>query len=36
MKYLITGGYGFLGPNIASAILKFGHNLVVFDRLYRF
>jgi CDP-paratose 2-epimerase len=36
MKYLITGGCGFLGSNIASAILKLGHDLVVFDNLYRF
>lgn len=36
MKYLITGGCGFLGSNIASAILKFGHDLVVLDSLYRF
>lgn len=36
MKYLITGGCGFLGSNIASAILKLGHDLVVFDSLYRF
>jgi CDP-paratose 2-epimerase len=36
MKYLITGGCGFLGSNIASAILKLGHDLVVLDSLYRF
>lgn len=36
MKYLITGGCGFLGSNIASEILKQGHELVVFDSLYRF
>lgn len=36
MKYLITGGCGFLGSNIASEILKLGHNLVIFDSLYRF
>ncbi|MDF1584276.1 MAG: GDP-mannose 4,6-dehydratase [Methyloprofundus sp.] len=36
MKYLITGGCGFLGSNIASEILKRGHELVVFDSLYRF
>lgn len=35
MKYLITGGCGFLGSNIASAILKKGHELVIFDSLYR-
>ena len=36
MKYLITGGCGFLGSNIASEILKRGDELVVFDSLYRF
>ncbi len=36
MKYLITGGCGFLGSNIASKILKQGGNLIIFDSLYRF
>ena len=36
MKYLITGGCGFLGSNIASEILKKGDELIVFDSLYRF
>ncbi|MGZ5029191.1 MAG: GDP-mannose 4,6-dehydratase [Methylobacter sp.] len=36
MKYLITGGCGFLGSNIASEILRLGHQLVLFDSLYRF
>lgn len=36
MKYLITGGCGFLGSNIASEILKRGEELVIFDSLYRF
>ena len=36
MKYLITGGCGFLGSNIASKILEQGGDLVVFDSLYRF
>jgi len=36
MKYLITGGCGFLGSNIASEILKRGDELMVFDSLYRF
>lgn len=35
MKYLITGGCGFLGSNIAYAILKQGDELVIFDSLYR-
>lgn len=36
MKYLITGGCGFLGSNIASEVLKNGHELFVFDSLYRY
>jgi CDP-paratose 2-epimerase len=36
MKYLITGGCGFLGSNIASEILKQGDELIVFDSLYRY
>lgn len=36
MKYLITGGCGFLGSNIAAEILKNGADLVLFDSLYRY
>ena len=36
MKYLITGGCGFLGSNIASEILKRGNELIIFDSLYRY
>lgn len=36
MKYLVTGGCGFLGSNISSALLKRGDDLVIFDSLYRF
>ena len=36
VKYLITGGCGFLGSNIASEILKQGNELIIFDSLYRF
>jgi CDP-paratose 2-epimerase len=36
MKYLITGGCGFLGSNIASEILKQGDELIIFDNLYRY
>ncbi len=35
MKYLITGGCGFLGSNLAAEVLSLGHELVVFDNLYR-
>jgi len=36
MKYLVTGGCGFLGSNISSELLKQGHELVIFDNLYRY
>jgi CDP-paratose 2-epimerase len=35
MRYLITGGCGFLGSNLAAAVLKKGDELFVFDSLYR-
>ena len=35
MRYLITGGCGFLGSNLALKVLKRGEDLVVFDSLYR-
>jgi len=35
MKYLITGGCGFLGSNIANEVLKKGDEVIVFDSLYR-
>ena len=35
MKFLITGGCGFLGSNLAAAILKNGDELFVLDNLYR-
>lgn len=36
MKYLITGGCGFLGSNISSEVLSLGHELVVLDNLHRY
>lgn len=36
MKYLITGGCGFLGSNIAKKILQNGDDLIIFDNLSRF
>jgi CDP-paratose 2-epimerase len=36
VRYLITGGCGFLGSNIASEILKQGDEIIIFDSLYRF
>lgn len=35
MRYLITGGCGFLGSNLASEVLKKGEELFVFDNLSR-
>ena len=35
MKYLITGGCGFLGSNLAAEVLQRGDELFVFDNLYR-
>ena len=35
MKYMITGGCGFLGSNIASQVLKQGDSLLVYDNLSR-
>jgi len=36
MKFLITGGCGFLGSNIARKILEGGDELFIFDNLSRF
>ena len=36
MKYLITGGCGFIGSNLAEEVLKRGEELIVFDNLFRF
>jgi len=36
MKYLITGGCGFIGSNLAAEVLKRGEELFVFDNLFRF
>ena len=36
MKYLITGGAGFIGSNLAEEVLKRGDELFVFDNLSRF
>lgn len=35
MKYLITGGCGFLGSNIAVEIIKQGDELLIYDNLSR-
>lgn len=35
MKYLITGGCGFVGSNLALEVLKRGEELFIIDNLYR-
>lgn len=35
MKYLVTGGCGFLGSNLAAEVLRRGEELVVLDNLSR-
>lgn len=35
MKLLITGGCGFLGSNLAAHAIEHGHEVAVFDNLYR-
>lgn len=36
MRYLITGGCGFIGSNLAAEVLKRNEELFVFDNLFRF
>lgn len=36
MKYLITGGCGFIGSHLSAEVLKRGEELFVFDNLFRF
>lgn len=36
MRYLITGGCGFVGSNLAAEVLKRGEELFVLDNLFRF
>ncbi len=36
MKYLINGGCGFLGSNMAAHFIEAGDEVIVFDNLYRF
>src|SRR5678816_1700793 len=35
MKYVITGGCGFIGSNAASRCLRAGHEVVIVDNLSR-
>lgn len=35
MKYLVTGGCGFVGSNLAAEVLRRGEELFVLDNLYR-
>lgn len=36
MRYLITGGCGFLGTNLAEEVIERGEELCIFDNLSRF
>ena len=36
MKYLVTGGCGFVGSNLTAEVLRRGEELYVLDNLYRF
>jgi len=36
MRYLIIGGCGFIGSNLAADVLRRGEELFVFDNLFRF
>lgn len=35
MKWLVTGGCGFIGANLADALLRDGERVILFDNLYR-
>lgn len=35
MRYLITGGCGFIGSNLAAEVLKRGEDLFIMDNLFR-
>lgn len=35
MKYLVTGGCGFVGSNLSAEVLRRGEELIVFDNLFR-
>jgi len=34
MKYVITGGAGFIGNNIAKLLIKKGHDVDIIDNLH--
>jgi len=36
MKYLITGGCGFVGSNLAAEVLRQNEELFIFDNLFRY
>lgn len=35
MRFLITGGAGFIGSNAGGQLLERGHEVVIFDNLSR-
>tara|TARA_B100000029_G_scaffold116389_1_gene109166 strand:- start:1718 stop:2641 length:924 start_codon:yes stop_codon:yes gene_type:complete len=34
MKYVVTGGAGFIGSNIVKLLVKNGHNVIIIDNLH--
>ena len=34
MKYVVTGGAGFIGSNIVKLLIKKGHDVIVIDNLH--
>lgn len=36
MKYLVTGGCGFVGSNLSEEVLRKGEELFIFDNLFRY
>ena len=34
MKYIVTGGLGFIGSNIARILVKNNHNVIIIDNLH--
>jgi len=35
MKYIVTGGCGFIGSNLVDKLVELGHDVTIFDNLSR-